>query len=860
MKRTTWKLAFGNFIFILALFLPPNTAKAQCPTVADNNQFFCDTDSPRISSLAATDNGSGIAWYVTATGGTPLSTNTPLQNNTIYFADDNTGSCGTRAQVLVTIQGLPPTNVDVALSRCSSDVNTIAQLSADGLNIEWFDSQNGGNLLPLSTQLVNGTTYWAQQTENGCISRRLPTTVTIIDPGAPTGDPEQFFCIDPDNPTVFTVADLTANGTEIVWYESAVSTSPLDPTLPLTENEDYFASQTSFPCESEGRFRTIVRFDTAPDAGEDGTLGLCENETTPVNLFSLLSGSPDNGGTWTGPVTLTNGDLGTLDPTLLNEGSFSFTYTVEGQNACPDDTATITVTIDIDPPNAGTDGSVDLCSNDAAVDLFTLLGDNPDTGGSWSPALTSGSGIFDPATDPQGIYTYTVTGSALCGNDTATVNVSVTTAPNAGVSTSASFCGDDPAINLFSLLGSNADSGGTWTGPDTLTNGDQGTFIPSSNTTGTYTYTVPGAGTCADAVATVEVSISNPNPTLNSNGEVFCETNDPTIADLINNINAETNGTITVYDAQNGGNTLSPGDPLIDGTTYYVTETDTSSGCESTNRLAVTVSINNPPVPTLTTTTAGFCLIDSPVVGDLNNFIDQGTNPVWFDSLQNGLAYNSSDPLVTGTYYAAEQDANGCFSTTRVAISVIVNNDPAPTLVPDGANFCGISDPTLSDLEANVIFDNSLSILWYDAPEGGNVLSLTTLLVQNETYYAAVFNSGTGCESSDRLPVIVDLTNCDPDEFTLFIPDGFSPNGDNLNDTYELNDIEFLFPDYTIEIYNRYGNLVYQGNRDTPHWDGTSNQSRTVGNNILPNGVYFYIINFNRDNLAPKQGRLYLNR
>ncbi|HEU4496649.1 MAG TPA: gliding motility-associated C-terminal domain-containing protein, partial [Flavobacterium sp.] len=60
-------------------------------------------------------------------------------------------------------------------------------------------------------------------------------------------------------------------------------------------------------------------------------------------------------------------------------------------------------------------------------------------------------------------------------------------------------------------------------------------------------------------------------------------------------------------------------------------------------------------------------------------------------------------------------------------------------------------------------------------------------------------------------------------------------------------------------IYNRYGNLMYKGNRNTPDWDGRGNKA-AVSDGMAPNGVYFYIVNFNKGNKPPKQGRLYLNR
>ena len=52
---------------------------------------FCDSQSPTVASLVATDNG-GIRWYDTASSTTPLSSSTSLISGEDYFADDNTGT------------------------------------------------------------------------------------------------------------------------------------------------------------------------------------------------------------------------------------------------------------------------------------------------------------------------------------------------------------------------------------------------------------------------------------------------------------------------------------------------------------------------------------------------------------------------------------------------------------------------------------------------------------------------------------------------------------------------------------------------------------------------------------------------
>ncbi|MEO8254990.1 MAG: gliding motility-associated C-terminal domain-containing protein, partial [Flavobacterium sp.] len=53
---------------------------------------------------------------------------------------------------------------------------------------------------------------------------------------------------------------------------------------------------------------------------------------------------------------------------------------------------------------------------------------------------------------------------------------------------------------------------------------------------------------------------------------------------------------------------------------------------------------------------------------------------------------------------------------------------------------------------------------------------------------------------------------------------------------------------------------LYRGNREKPDWDGKNSDYKTGIDGIAPNGVYFYILNLNKENKKPIQGRLYLNR
>ena len=91
------------------------------------------------------------------------------------------------------------------------------------------------------------------------------------------------------------------------------------------------------------------------------------------------------------------------------------------------------------------------------------------------------------------------------------------------------------------------------------------------------------------------------------------------------------------------------------------------------------------------------------------------------------------------------------------------------------------------------------------------------------------------------------------------IPDGFSPNQDGINDYFEILNLRTLYPNYKIEIYNRYGNILFSGNASKPDWDGTTSKS-LFGDGTVPVGVYFFIIEFNDGQRKPLQGRLYLSR
>lgn len=96
------------------------------------------------------------------------------------------------------------------------------------------------------------------------------------------------------------------------------------------------------------------------DPGTNGTATLCSNGAAVQFQFDSLNGTPDAGGTWSGPAA----HPGTFDPATDAPGAFTYTVGLSS--------ATVTVTVH-GLPSAGTAGTLISCINGPAVDLFTRL-------------------------------------------------------------------------------------------------------------------------------------------------------------------------------------------------------------------------------------------------------------------------------------------------------------------------------------------------------------------------------------------------------------------------------------------------------------------------------------------------------
>lgn len=274
-------------------------------------------------------------------------------------------------------------------------------------------------------------------------------------------------------------------------------------TLPATElsaapssNGAYLYHVNAPDCEVVARIDLVVNLNADP--GLTTTYLICESYD-PFVLTQFLSGTPDEGGVWMDNTATPMS--GTYDPAVDETGLF--TYMIDTVAGCPPVFSTLYV-VENPESDPGLPTEVLVCDGGPVFDLFTQIDGTPQDGGSWEDADGDDlTGLFDPAVQPAGTYTYTVAGLSPCPAASVDIEVLYMPALDAGEDGQIVLCETAPTVALLDQLGGSPMTGGTWTGPAALAGDD---FDPAVHPAGTYTYTVEGVG-CATQSAEVVVGI-----------------------------------------------------------------------------------------------------------------------------------------------------------------------------------------------------------------------------------------------------------------------------------------------------------------------------------------------------------------
>lgn len=173
----------------------------------------------------------------------------------------------------------------------------------------------------------------------------------------------------------------------------------------------------------------------------------------------------------------------------------------------------------------------------------------------------------------------------------------------------------------------------------------------------------------------------------------------------------------------------------------------------------------------------------------------------------------------TRTYYVSIV-RNGC-ETERVPVKAFVYPVPVATASVQEAEIDAGASTRLSG-------SGGASYSWSPAAGLDDPTSATPVATPDKTTrYTLTVRNEEGCEDSVSVEVQV--------RQLLEIPNAFSPNGDGVNDTWEIKNITY-YPQAKVEVYNRWGSMVFEQTNYRNEWHGT------YRGNVLPVGTYFYVI------------------
>ncbi len=474
------------------LVINPNPVVSVTPT----NPSICLGDA-----VALTASGASIYTWTPATGlsatNTSSVTATPLATQT-YTVTGSNGTCSDTANVTVVVNPLPIVNAGNDTTLCDQPfpVNLIGTPTGG----TW----SGANVTPTGIFTPNGVgtsvlTY-SFTDGNGCINSDT-RTVNVIAPTQPNAGPDFNVCLNAAN---ITLSPTPTGGT---W--TGTNVTPAGVFSPIAVGT--FALVYHYGngnCLLTDTLLATVNPLPVVDAGLD--FALC------IDAPALpMLGTPA-GGTWSGNGVAAN----VFSPVTAGAGTHTLTYAYTDGNGCSASDNLLAVVNPLPIVNAGNDTT--LCDQPFPVNLI-----GTPTGGTWSGANVTPTGIFTPNGVGTSVLTYSFTdGNGCINSDTRTVNVVSPIQSNAGLDLEA--CIDAGSIQITYTPVS-----GTWTGSGVNTTG---LFTPTVS--GTFQLVLSnGTGNCL--TRDTMLFTVHPLPVVNAGPDVsFCP-NDA----AINFIGTPANGT-----------------------------------------------------------------------------------------------------------------------------------------------------------------------------------------------------------------------------------------------------------------------------------------------------------------------------
>jgi gliding motility-associated-like protein len=493
------------------------------------------------------------------------------------------------------------------------------------------------------------------------------------------------------------------------------------------------------------------------------------DQTVCEGTAVTLNGAGANGYAW---------DNGVTDGVPFVQGFGTITYTVTGTdaNGCQNtDQADVTVN-PLPNVNAGIDQVV--CEGTAV----TLTGAGA-VGYVWDNGITDGV----PFVQGVGTITYTVTGTDANGcqnTDQADIIVNPLPIVNAGL---------DQTVcegTAVTLNGSGA-NGYAW--DNGVTDG-----VPFVKAVGSITYTLTGTDVNGCQNTDQVIVLVNPNPVINAGvDQSSCDGQWITL-------NA-TGAPSLIWDNAVVNNV--PFQQTVGTINYTVTGT-LATGCFATDAISVTVLQN----PTVTTGNVVICEGEAAILSGAG-----AVSYVWTGGVENGQAFY---PSQSDVYTVIGTAANGCSSEAQATVTV----NHAPYIDFDVLNLhLTTTDPTTGFNNLSV---GAVSYEWNfsdGSPINTQFEPVHTFPEDQPGEYIIELTgySEFGCPARDIKYVHIFR------DYIIYVPNAFTPDNSGVNEVFKPVMTGFDEQGYTMYIFNRWGDLIFETHDMQVGWDGTFHNDNT---------------------------------
>jgi gliding motility-associated-like protein len=533
---------------------------------------------------------------------------------------------------------------------------------------------------------------------------------------------------------------------------------------------------------------------------------------------------------WSPAADLNNANIPNPIGTFLSPQTLTLTVFPTGHPLCAT-TDQVNVTLSASA-NPGNDGFTQVCAQAAPVDLFPLLGAGASPNGIWTnPAGATIVMPYDPITMNPGMYTYTVDSNGCVSSAIITVseiNTTVSTTPTNVSCNSA----NNGSVSLTYTGGTNYILNGGASTPAPAS-----PFVLNNLAPANYTIEIVGVSGCSD---TSNFVITEPNPlaiTFVSPDSMICS--ESTIDLSAVGTGGSTPNTYTFTWTENGipignGSTINV-DPINTGNIYCVTLSELC-GSPIPPQQCLTITFPTPITPITVPDDSKKCL-----PGDFifSNTSLNGSEIATMDySFSNGFAFSTTNlnPLSAVFPYVGNYCVDlsvtsiyGCVYTSQIPICIEVT--PIPI-----AGFTISKNPATwfeTTIQTNDIsVGNISSYVWSsvgasDITSNGNnaFISYPEGITGNYEIMLKVTDS-EGCTDSTimTMEIVPDII--------FYTPNSFTPDDDEHNQSWIFYIEGIDFANFSLQIYNRWGEVIWETNDVKAQWDGCYNEIK------VPAGSY----------------------